>query len=73
MNRQKRRSETRKNQAESRKIGTLHPRSLARSIVHKRMERSDMFGVNKVHPGQTQSYFARAWRNDAVGFANEKG
>ena len=51
----------------------FHPRSLARSIVHSRMANSDMFGVNKVRPGTTQSYFSRLWRKDAAMFARDEG
>lgn len=69
MNRAKRRAETRRQQREARQTGTLHPRSLARSVCHNRMAREEMFGVNKVKPGATQSAFARTWRQDAVMWA----
>ena len=59
------RKKSRPNKVESH----FHPRSLARSIVHARMANSDMFGVNKVHPGQTKSTFSKTWRIDADRFA----
>ena len=67
MNRATRRKQTRKQQREAK--GQFHPRSLARSIVHSRVAAKDIFGVNKVHPGQTQSTFAKLWREEAETFA----
>jgi len=46
----------------------FHPRSLARNIVHKRMEMNDMHGVNS-HPGGLQSVFSKQWRRFAEQFA----
>lgn len=43
----------------------FHPRHLARSVVHNRLERAEVTGANKVIPGATQSAFARNWRNEA--------
>lgn len=43
----------------------FHPRGLVRAVVHNMMARDDMAGVNKVHPGATQSAFAKNWRNIA--------
>ena len=63
----KNRKETRKHQSEA--VQHFHPRKLARGIVHKMAERSDVFGVNQKHPGTTQSPFARNWRNEAERFA----
>ena len=50
----------------------FHPRSLARSIVHSRVAGKEIFGVNKVHPGETQSTFAKLWRDEAGQFASER-
>jgi len=49
----------------------LHPRSLARSVVHNRMAQQDMYGVNKVHSGESQSTFGKLWREEAVAIAAE--
>ena len=68
MNRARRRAETRRNQREAQ--GRFHPRGLARAIVHSQMSHSDMSGVNKVHPGTTQSAFAQGWRKLAERFAS---
>lgn len=43
----------------------VHPRSLARGIIHDRLYRAGASGVNKVHPGTTQSNFAKHWRDEA--------
>lgn len=68
--REGRRLETQKNQREAR--SHFHPRSLARGIVHARVVKKEIFGVNKVHPGQTQSTFAKLWREEAEQFASER-
>lgn len=70
MNRAKRRAETRKNQREAR--GQFHPRSLARAVVHNMMANDDMYGVNKVKPGATQSAFSKNWRNIAERIATDR-
>ena len=48
-----------------------HPRSLARKIVHNKLAFSEMYGMNKVKPGATQSMFATHWRNEADVFARD--
>ena len=48
-----------------------HPRSLARAVAHNMMARSDMSGVNKKHPGTTQSPFSVNWRRYAERFSAE--
>lgn len=63
MNRAVRRAETRKQQREAR--GQFHPRGLARAVVHRMMEREEIGGINKIHPGATRSPFSRNWRNVA--------
>lgn len=50
----------------------FHPRGLARSVVHSMMAREDMYGVNKVAPGGTQSAFGKSWRAEADRFAVER-
>jgi len=52
-------------------VSHFHPRSLARSIVHSRVANKEIFGVNKVHPGQTRSTFAKLWRDEADMFARQ--
>jgi hypothetical protein len=47
----------------------FHPRALARSIVHSRLQAAEVYGANKVKPGTTQSAFARNWRTEAETFA----
>ena len=42
-----------------------HPRFLARAVVHKTMEREEMYGVNQVQPGSGKSIFSRNWRDYA--------
>ena len=46
-----------------------HPRWLARSIVHSRLKANDVYGMNQVKPGTTQSPFALHWRNEAELFS----
>ena len=58
-----RRMQTRKHQVEAKQH--FHPRSLARGIIHSRLKSADVYGANQVHPGTTQSAFARNWRNEA--------
>lgn len=44
---------------------TCHPRSLARAMGRKDMERKKMHGVNRtgfLNGVKTRSYFARSWR-----------
>lgn len=43
----------------------FHPRWLARAVVHNQMAHNDIFGMNKVRPGATQSAFAQHWRDEA--------
>jgi len=59
----RRRYETRKHQREAREH--FHPRSLARSVAHRRMQFAEFEQLNKVHPGATQSTFATKWRDVA--------
>lgn len=63
-NRAKRRAETRKHQREAREH--FHPRSLARTVAHSRMEFAQFEQVNKVHPGTGQSTFSQKWREVAA-------
>ena len=67
MNRAERRKQTQRQQREAK--GHFHPRELARAVVHNRIARQDIFGANKVRPGQTQSNFAKNWRTEADMFA----
>lgn len=44
---------------------TCHPRSLARAMAKKDMERKKMHGVNRtgfLNGVKTRSYFARSWK-----------
>ena len=50
----------------------FHPRFLARAVVHNMMARDDLAGVNKVHPGETQSAFGKNWRGIADRIAEER-
>ena len=63
----RRRYETRKQQREAR--GQFHPRSLARSVAHSRMEFADFEQINKPHPGTSQSTFSQKWREVAAQMA----
>ena len=65
-----RRLETQKHQREAREH--FHPRSLARSVAHSRMNFADFEQVNKVKPGATQSVFAQKWRGIADRMADER-
>lgn len=50
----------------------FHPRRLARGIAHDMAVRADVYGINQVQPGTTQSPFARNWRTEADRFAAHK-
>ena len=66
----RRRYETRKHQREAREH--FHPRSLARSVAHSRMQFAEFEQLNKVRPGATQSTFATKWRDVADQMAVER-
>lgn len=66
----RKRMETRKQQVDAEQH--FHPRRLARGIVHAMAARADVYGINQVQPGTTQSPFARNWRTEADRFAAHK-